>query len=207
MTQLAITALDYALNQYLRLSPDTIESLEPLHGKVFAIELTDWQLTFVMIPYANGIHVLPTYEGTADTKIISTLASLVKMSLPGQKTVGINTSLHIQGDIRLGQKLHAILRNIDIDWEEHLSAVTGDVLAHKACTLAGRLKQGVRATAKRMSGHMVTYLQTESQQLVTSDHMQQFIQDCHQIRNDVDRLEAKINHFIFQRQQQEKAET
>ena len=197
MKQLALSALDCAINQYIRLSPDTITALTPLENKVFAIELTDWQLNFYMIPYNYGIQILPECDTPPNTTITSTLSSLVKMSMPNNSH-GTNSNLHIQGDIQLGQQLHHILTNIDIDWEEHLSKITGDIVAHKACSLLKRIRTDAHQAATKMSRHMTTYFQTECELLPTFGQFEQFKQSNIHLRDDVERLEAKINHFLFE---------
>jgi ubiquinone biosynthesis protein UbiJ len=104
-------------------------------------------------------------------------------------------SVTIEGDVETGQAFKAILDEMDIDWEEQLSRLTGDAIAHQlgntARQAAGVLRQG-RHTLERNIGE---YLQEELRVLPTRIETENFTAAVSRLSIDTDRLAARIRRL------------
>ncbi len=60
--KLMLTGMETALNQVLRLDPETLKKLDALNGKSVKIELTDWETEFYILPYRQGLQLLSDYH-------------------------------------------------------------------------------------------------------------------------------------------------
>ncbi len=117
----------------LQLDPGTRKRLQELDGKCIAIHLRD------QIPcYENGVivFVLPTLKGielSVDRQKIAdaSLALYAKDLLPLLQRAELPAHLKIDGDQELLMKILEIVKQIDLDWEQAIAPVTGDVLAHQ----------------------------------------------------------------------------
>ena len=89
----------------------------------------------------------------------------------------------------------AILDGIDIDWEEHLSRVTGDVLAHQVGNVARGMLEWGRNTLDTVSRDVAEYLHEESRDLPTRGEVDEFLARIDTLRLDVDRLEARVQRL------------
>jgi ubiquinone biosynthesis protein UbiJ len=191
-----LAGLEAALNRYLCLDPDAMARMAALQPRSIAIELTPLQLTLYMVPGENGVELRSHLETGPDTVLRGTPLGLAQLGLGSQsgKTL-FSGSVTIEGDVETGQAFKAILDEMEIDWEEQLSRLTGDVIAHQmgntARSAAGILKQG-RRTLERDIGE---YLQEELRVLPTRIETENFSADVARLGMDTDRLAARIRRL------------
>lgn len=193
---LAIATLESAINHYLALDPHTINTLASLEGKVILLEITDWPFKLFLLPTKSGFTLMTNYEEKANTIIKGKLFSLIKYSATTMTTSSsFSEEVEISGDMELGENIRKILRNIDIDWEEHLSTITGDVIAHQAGNLARDFFAWGRNTAENMQHNLTEYLQEEAQQLPPKEELHDFYNSVDELRSQTERLAARIKNL------------
>lgn len=188
--------LETAINRYLELDPHTVQKLSALEGRVIAIELLGLGIRFYMIPSRDGLMVHTHYDAEPDTTLRGAPLSLLRMGLSGDVDRQLLTgNVEILGDTDLGQTFKQILDEMDIDWEEHLSHITGDVVAHQ-------LGRGVRAlfnwgqqTGDTLMQDVSEYLQEEARLVGTDMELEDFVQQVDVLRNDVERVEARLKRL------------
>lgn len=199
---LFLSALDVALNACLRLDPSTLQRLAALSGKVIAIELRGLDITLYLLPSANGMQVSGVHEGAPDTLLNGTPLALTRLGAakhePGALFSG---DVEIRGDIELGQRFKSILDAIDIDWEEQLSKLTGDVIAHQIGNAVRDILGWSRRAADTVGRDAAEYLHEESRDLPKRDEVEEFLAGVDTLRSDADRIEARIHrlHGMMQR--------
>ena len=188
--------IEKAINQVLVLDPETMERLKSMQGKVIAIELRVINVTLYLIPGAEGLEVFGHFEGEPDTVLRGTPLAMVKMGMAKEAgDVLFAGDVEISGDVELGQQFRGILDDLDIDWEEHLSHLTGDVVAHKLGNLVrGVLKWG-KQTTTTLGQDAAEYLQEESRDLPNRGEIEAFLKEVDALRSDVDRMEARVNRL------------
>ncbi|HWQ95107.1 MAG TPA: SCP2 sterol-binding domain-containing protein, partial [Gammaproteobacteria bacterium] len=141
-----IRALEGALNRYLNLDPDTPSRFAALTGKIIAVELEGLGRTIYFAPESDGVGILADYPGVPDATLRGTLWALLRMgslqsdSRAAREALALG-AVRIGGDVELGQRFKQILDAVEIDWEEHLAGLVGDLLAHKLGN-AARAAQG-----------------------------------------------------------------
>lgn len=204
---LVLAGLESAVNRYLALDPAALARLAPLSGKVVALELRGVNLTFYMMPHAGGLHLLGDYAGTPDTVIRGAPFSLARLGAArGERGAVFKGDVEIRGDVELGQRFEAALRDIDIDWEEQLSRLVGDVAAHQV----GVAVRGLREWGARGLDHLgrdgADYLQEESDHLPRREEVDAWLAEIDNLRSDADRLAARVKRLAAARAQSEKSE-
>ena len=198
------SGLELALNQVVGLDPETRDRFSRLAGKVVAIELRDLNLRFLILPAENQIHVQGHFEGDADTVIRGTSIAMARMSLREDAADSLFAGdVEISGDVELGEQFRALIDNIDIDWEEQLSKLTGDVIAHQVGNMVRHITRWGRQTADTLRQDMSEYLHEESRALPDKDDVERFNQAVDTIRMDVERLEARIQRLQSHMQQRD----
>lgn len=196
MLNLALHGLETAINQYLRLDPDTMERIADLSGKLIEIEITDWHITLFVSPTKDGFHLSMEPTKQPDTQIKGKLFALVRVGLQGATSRSLfENQIHITGDTEAGQKFRNILQSIDIDWEEHLSKLTGDSIAHKLSFHLNQIVSFGKDTLGKIANNVKEYVHYEVQYFPTADQIETFYRDISQLRNDVDRLAARIERL------------
>ena len=186
-----------AVNQFLELDQNAKTQLQSLAGKVLAVEFSDLPLKLYFIPTQDDLQIFSQFDGNVDTCLRGTSVQLLSMSAsarPGERL--FKGAVSIEGDIDLGQRFQDILRNIDIDWEEQLSHVVGDVAAHKLGNVVRSLLQWGRQTAQSLQDNTGEYLKYETNSLPARFEIEQFQQQVDTLRDDVERMEARVQRIM-----------
>jgi ubiquinone biosynthesis protein UbiJ len=191
---LAGRTLEAALNRALALDPDTRESLRALDGRRVVVRIAAPALALQITVDGERLRVGPV-EGAhePDLAVRGTLGGLIAQ-LPFLKRddappVG---RLRIEGDADLARRLQRMAERFDPDWQQPFSAVFGDVLGVQiAKALAAGLRQA-RDTAGAVAGSAAEYVTEESRDAVARGELAAFNDDVDELRDDVERLAARI---------------
>lgn len=190
-TSLAAT-VETALNAWLRQDARSRARLPELVGRIIEIRATGTGLSLFFFPDARGVAVQSSFEGEADAVIAGTPLALAG-SLGGRTEDRLfRGELRIEGDTDAAQRFQTLVGDVEFDWEEHLSRVTGDVVAHQFGELtraAGRFLRHGGATLREDVGE---YLQEEARVLPSRAEIAHFMEDVDRLRSDVDRLAARV---------------
>jgi len=191
-----LAGLEAALNRYLRLDPDAMLRMAALRQRSIAIELTPLQLTLYVLPGENGVQLRSQLESDPDTLLRGTPLGLAQLGLGGHggKTL-FSGSVTIEGDVETGQAFKAVLDEMDIDWEEQLSRLTGDVIAHQLGNTARRAASALRNGRRILEQDLGEYLQEELRVLPTRIEIESFSTDVSRLGMDSDRLAARIRRL------------
>jgi ubiquinone biosynthesis protein UbiJ len=184
--------LEQSVNAALRLDPEGSAALGRFSGKVIAIELQGSPLTLYCLPAAGAMVLLTHYTGTPDTTLSGRPLALLKLVSGDSRRVLLEGEVKIYGDVELGQQFKQVLDRLHIDWEEALSHITGDIVAHQAGHLLREIGSWWSATRERVAANGAEYLQQEVWLLPTRPEVEQFYQDVETLRDDVARLAAKL---------------
>ena len=196
--------LESVINRYLALDPEMLGKLAEFSGKVIKLEMTGINKTLYMLPNESGIQVLAEYDGDADTVLRGTPISLFKMGLVSNAAnLLLKGEIEISGDTRLGHQFKNVFSQMDIDWSEPLAGLVGDSLAYQLQQTGSKLGRWGKQSVKSVSSSFSEYLQEESRDVVTETELEIFNENVDRLRNDVDRLQAKIDLIIGSRSRSE----
>lgn len=192
----AIALLEGTLNRYLRLDPDTPARLAALHGQVIAVEIPDADLRLTFIPAPGHLQVLGQFEGTPDCLLRGTPLALGRLVLSGKREDALFAgAVTIEGDTETAQRFGALWAALDIDWEEQLSRLAGDPIAHQTGNLARGLDRWVRGAVDTCTANLQEYLQEELRLLPTPPEVSDFAGEVEGLRDDVERLAARLTRL------------
>ena len=196
LTASMIAGLESAINRYLRLDPDTCLRMATLSGCCIGIDLRGLDIPLFIFPEEQGIRIAGQFDGEPDTILHGTALGMARLGLGGstEKTL-FSGDVTIDGDVETGQTFKSILDDIDIDWEEQLSKLTGDVIAHQlgnAARQARKILQHGQTTIQKDIGE---YLQEELRVLPSRVETENFSADVTRISMDADRLAARIKRL------------
>lgn len=189
---LATAALEKVINQALRLDPESFRRITMLEGKVVALEIQGAGIEFYLVPNAQGLRVQSIFEGEPDVRIRGGLFSLARMGLSDHPASLFGKGVEMEGDTHLGRQVQQILDGLDIDWEEQVSRLTGDVVAHQIGNAVRGFAQWGLNTVETLGRDVAEYLQEESRDLVVKAELDQFLDRVDTLRSDVDRLAQRV---------------
>jgi ubiquinone biosynthesis protein UbiJ len=197
LNSLIVAGLEISLNKCLQLDPTTLDKLDELSGKIIAIELKGTGVVIYLLPGKGGFTVLGEYDGEVDATLTGTPLGLAKLGIASQSSDELfSGDVEIHGDMHLGQRFGEILKGLDIDWEELLSKLMGDVFAHKLGNVVRSGMQWGSTTADTLGKDLAEYMHEESRMLPQQAEINDFLSAIDEFRSDVDRVEARIKRLI-----------
>ena len=189
-------ALAAAINGWLGLDPAARSRLSVIDGRIIALHLQVLEQTVMLRVNGDRINVVHAPDLQPDTVLHGTPLGMLQLGL-GSDTAGtlFSGEVEITGDVETGQAFKAILDEMDIDWEEQLSRVTGDVLAHQLGNLARRAGDTLHHGRTTLQQDVGEYLQEESRVLPSRIEIENFIADVSSTAMAVERLEARLQRL------------
>ena len=131
----------------------------------------------------------------ADAEITGGVVSLMALAGPNAQEVLQRGDASIAGDAELAERFQELGRLLRPDLEEELSMFIGDVPAHQMGRLAHAAMSFTRRVAATTVRNAAEYLAHEKRDLVPRAEGDQFLKGVDALREDVDRLEARIEHL------------
>ncbi len=187
-----LQSLEKLLNQYLALDPESKTRLTRLANKRIKIELLAINLTMHLRIHDEQIYLEPFTE-EADVIIRGTPLALFQVSWDkDNRKKFFAEDVIIEGNLELGQQIIDLFDELDIDWEEHLSRIMGDVSAHQI----GRFARGVKSVSQRLRTSLLQnvneYVHEEAMVFPPREELTDFFNDVDATRMEADRLEARV---------------
>ncbi len=183
-------ALENLLNRGLPRSPRARALCAELAGRSVAVEAR--ALGRLRIA-STGITLAVTLgDAAADATLSAGPFGLLSLLGPAAQGAVQSGVVQISGDAELAGKFQELLGLLRPDVEEELSAVLGDVAAHR---LAGFVRAGSRwgrQAAETGLANVAEYLGHERADLVPRAEGEQFLRGVDALREDLDRLQARV---------------
>lgn len=196
----ALAGLEKLINTALRYDPGTRIALGKLAEQVLAVHVTNPAITLYLIPDTQGLRLLGQWEGEVHTQLRGSLPALMQLAR-SDTTSFANSGVEVTGNTGLLIDLQRLLKNLDIDWEEALSEVFGDILGHQSANV---IRSGVNYTRDRASEAkrlLSEFLTEELQTLPSKNELEHFYADVDELRLRADRFEARVQAFLQGRQE------
>ena len=203
---LAGRALEAALNRAVALDPDTRDALQPLDGRsvVLALEAAETPLAMRLQVEGERLRVGPVdAEETPDLAVRSTLGGVLSFGMQTllPRLLGKRDDdeaampvgrMRIEGDAELARRLQRLAERFDPDWQQPFTAVFGDVIGVQIANgLAAALRQA-RVGGQKFAETAAEYLTEESRDVVPRAELDAFHDDVDTLRDDTERLAARI---------------
>lgn len=188
--------LNEASREVLAQDPKNLERLAKVAGKVIAFDIKKLEQTIYFLPTADAIHIDWQAPEQVDVRIKAKPSSLIKIARSGIEEAELAPGeLEIEGDAIVGQRFARLLAELNIDWEDLLAQRIGDmpaVLLSRAFTAAREWAEDTQNTMRQNTGE---FLVEEVRLAASRSAVDRYLNDVDQLRNDVARLAAKVNHL------------
>jgi ubiquinone biosynthesis accessory factor UbiJ len=190
----ALAGAEKIINAALVYDPATRIALTKLEPQVLAVKFTAPEFTLFVMPTQEGVRLLAHYEGDVTTQLSGSASALLSL-LKGSPINLKNTGVQVNGNLTFLTELQHILQKIDIDWEEMLSQVTGDIIGHQSADMI-RAKMGWAKDRLSSLQRLTTEFLTEELSVLPSKpEVKHFNAQVDNLRFDVDRIEARISQL------------
>jgi len=129
----------------------------------------------------------------ADAKISGTPINLLRLSGDDPESVIRAGDVRISGDAEVAEDFRALLTVTRPDWEEELSHITGDVIAHEVGIGARQFRGWARRAERTLARSLGEYLSEETRSVVTETELEEYCDEVDQLAAGVDRITARLN--------------
>ncbi len=193
MSDLAYVGLEQALNQHISMDPRARAEMAKLHGRVIALEVLGLGQTIYLAPGPEMTQILGSYEGEPDCLLQGSPMTIVQLRSPiPEDGDAIPEGMQIQGDKGLAEHFCRILRQVEMDWEAHISKYTGSLIANeigKAISFAGYWRDHIVTTLKQDAQELV---QDETSGLPNQHEVDNFGADVAKLAERLERLQQRV---------------
>lgn len=184
--------LERAINGALAYDPASQKRLAALGDKTLHIRCSAPKLdTFVRLE-GGQVLVQQACEAPIDTELSGTLPALAALGLTGGHSLA-DSGVKVMGSTGLLIELQAIAADLDIDWEEPISRLLGDVAGP---SLAGALRSGfgwLKQRGQSFAQRSGEFISEELGSTPSPNELTAFNRDVDLLREDSERLQARLD--------------
>ena len=184
------STLENLLNRGLPRSVRARQLCAELDGRRMAVEAPG--LGRLLIESTGTLLRLHRGSETADASIVGGPLSLLLTGASLSSEPLRRGAVEIRGDAQIAEKFQALLRLLTPDLEEELALLVGDVPAHRAGQLARGTLRWTRSALDTLWRDIGEYASHERRDLVSRPEGEAFLRDVDALREDVDRLAARL---------------
>lgn len=186
--------IEIGLNRYLALEPSVLAECARLQGRVLAFELTDWNMAFYLVPDQAGVSVLDSWPDMPDVRLAGSLAAFMRLLASGAERQAVLSAgrIRVEGDAMLADRFTSLLESVELDLEEVLAPVTGDVAAYQLGRLGRSFFGWGRYAVGTLARDVAEYLREESGDLVHKTDVERWMNGVDELAEGVDRLGARV---------------
>ncbi|HWG31459.1 MAG TPA: hypothetical protein VN676_12960 [Steroidobacteraceae bacterium] len=185
------TTIENALNRGLPLSPRAQVLCRELAGRKLAIEVPD--VARVLVESTGEMLRVTRGEGPADAQVSGGPLGLLALGADAPPGVLQARGVEIRGDGAIAERFRELGMLLRPDLEELLARAVGDVPAHQIGHFTRLALRWSRGAARTTLTNIAEYLAHERRDLVPRNEGEQFLRAVDALREDVDRLEARLD--------------
>lgn len=186
------TTLENALNRGLPLSPRAQILCRELAGRKLAIEIPE--VARFLVESTGDLLRVTRGSAPADAEVRGGPLGLLALSGDApQAAVLQHRGVEIRGDAAIADRFRELGVLLRPDLEELLARAVGDVPAHQVGNFARIAFSWGRHAASTALTNVAEYLAHERRDLVPRNEGEQFLRGVDALREDVDRLEARLD--------------
>jgi len=182
------------INSQITIRTSAKKISQELEGKILSIQIKNTSHFYNVIMISNELN-LHTNKENFDVQISGSLISFTNLLRDNSSDALRDGSIGINGDVAVAQKFQKLFEMIKPDIEEELSHVVGDVMANNIVKFSKKTGVWMINTRDILQENIKEYLQEEIRLMPSKYEFNFFSKEVSKIRDDIERLEKKINEF------------
>jgi len=185
--------LERAVAQARADSPRAVALLAALQGRRLSVRIEGTPWSYVVESTGLTLRsVRDTSEAAPDASISGAPLSLLALAGTDPQAVIARGDVTIAGDAEIAQQFRELGMLLRPDLEAGMSHLLGRSGAHIAMMALRAAKAWTRSTAWTATQNVAEYLAHERGDLVSRSEAEHFLRDVDRLREQVDRLEARL---------------
>ncbi|MCK5818018.1 MAG: SCP2 sterol-binding domain-containing protein [Psychromonas sp.] len=197
LDNLACAFFEMSLNKLQQLDLSSKTKRKQLENKIIGIVLKELNKPLYFVISMNKIDILSQFQGQCDCLIHVSLHAISELKNNNQFTTLIkNGQLDIEGDIEIAQQFAQLMTKIDIDYEEHLSHLIGDIFAHQLCRFFASVYKYQRKKLTHLSNHSANLITDELKIAPSRIEVAHFCEQVEDLNDHLLQIDSSIQKII-----------
>lgn len=185
-------SLEKMINFVLMRDATSIERLAALEDKIILLEFTDLHLKFYWLFENQQVRILSNWRDQVDTNIAGPLEAIARLGLSKAR---IAKDLTVSGDMRVLEAFKELFAKLEINWQQQLAPLVGDMAAFKLTQTAQSLGSWFKSSMQSMQENTKEYLTEESEYLPPRLLFTDFTQEVRKLSRATERLAMRIQRL------------
>ncbi|MEO0442578.1 MAG: SCP2 sterol-binding domain-containing protein [Pseudomonadota bacterium] len=194
ISSLLTAAIEKLINGALRYDPASLKQLASI-DKILAIESTAPSLTLYIRGSAEGVYISAHCESPVSTHLRG--SPLALLTLLKQPTNLSGSGVELEGNIGLLQQWQQLLSQLDIDWEDAISQILGDIAGPAVAQGLRSSFSWVITQQHEQQRLFKDYVEEELKLVPSKAEVLAFANQVFQLQQDLDRLQAR-SQILFE---------
>lgn len=191
---LPLGVIESGVNRILHLDPGTPDRLAPLKGREMGLRLTEPAVALRVTFADEGLSLISDETDMSDCDVVleASLTGLTGLVMSRGRR---SREVAFRGDIGTIQEVRTLFSELDVDLEAQLARLLGEAGAARMATglrEGGRWGRESADTLLRNAAELAT---EERRWLPSAAEARHFLGDVDRVREDVDRLEARLRRL------------
>jgi ubiquinone biosynthesis accessory factor UbiJ len=167
-----------------------LQRLSKFAGKTARFDIAPFSFAYTV--QADGSVIKAAAEAATDAICTIPPSLLPRLALKDEAAFAL---IQTSGDTALLAEIFFLSKNLRWDAAEDLSRVTGDIAAERIVQFTTSAKQQIADSARNLSEAFAEYWTEERPLVAKSTHINSFVKQVDTLRDDVARLEQRINRL------------
>lgn len=190
--------LEFAINRLIARDPHIIRILsDAAAGKIITVRCTSlprWQVSLLID--GNQIRLLSAQQDMSDACLAGSQRALSRLLFSDDQAGALHDpDIELSGDVQLIQRLHRALDQLDLDWQDLLGPLLGDIGTRAADTGWQHTRNTALHAASAMKRNITEFVQEEAALTPSRQQVQHFTGELDALRLRLDRLHARVQHL------------
>lgn len=200
LRRLAGRAMESALRRALRLDPDAQDSLRHLEGRRIGVHLRGPELGFDIAVRDGALRVEPQQTeidaaNKPDLRVAATPGALLALVMSRADAALPPGKVEIAGDAELARRVERLARDFAPDFEAAFVRAFGEVLGVPVARALRDATRWLRESAQHAATNTADWLRDDARLLIPRAEMDDFLDDVDALREQVERLHARVTHL------------
>lgn len=175
------------LNYLVEQTGWTKKQLQAFNGKSIAFNVFPW--TYLLIINTDGLWEPAPVEVIPDAIFTLTPFAGLRFMQGDQQA---QQTIKVEGDMQFAKEVAYIFQNLRWDYEEDLSKVFGDVIAHRIGSLVRSMTSWTKQSSINLAENFRDYWVQEKPVIASTRAINEFNNDVDTLRDDVERFEKRL---------------
>ena len=195
---IAIRPVEELLNRILAKDSYLRSRLKIFSGKSLQISVYPPGITVTVLFERDRIRLLSSPAELLDIEITASISGNVSELIPlliekPDRRPLSNPAITVTGDVNFIQDIYASLHNLDIDWEDYLAPMLGNLITNELSQFHEDLQEWSQQVSSNMKRNVDEYLKEEERIFPKKEQLKDFGEELDRLKLKIDRVKAKFN--------------